>query len=162
MIRKTTTEANRAFTDITKIVDNEGEVILTKHGKDRYIIMTIEKYEGRQSYENEMKEKAKEGFWVTFRDNYWKIETQNGETTLTRIDFTDGEPTYFKKVVLPEDSISYIKPNRINIEKKGKISIDAEEVWYNENPEIFELAKEAKSTKDIQEVEFTGFRMAII
>ena len=162
MIKKTTTEANQGFTNITKIVDEEGAVLLTKHGKGRYVIMTIEKFENKTKFENEMKEKANNGFWFKYRNNYWHIKNNRGTITLTRLEYVDNELDYFKIITLPEDSVSYEEPNIINIEKKGKINIIAEEARYNKNKAIEKLAEEIVDITDFPEIELTGFRMAVI
>ena len=142
MNKMTMKEANRNFSKLAKIVDDEGALVITKHGKERYVIMTKEVYDGKSEFEGRMIRAAEKGLWVDLSDQNRENPLPGGDDdngkTLARISKADGrysvleihfpegsaEPDYAGEKSVPEKELSFIEgsPLIIRAGESSKVS----------------------------------------
>lgn len=161
MKKITITEANQNFSDAIKTVDQTGEIAITKRGKEKYVLMTIEKYEGREKFEDIISKKLKKGFWTKYNDWYWHLKETNGKITITRLEFRGNELEYYKIIEADKSEITITEGEPIVVEIGRRVNIEFCEIWSKDNPQIRKLEEDLK-TAEITEAKFTGFKMAII
>jgi len=134
-------EANQNFSNAAKLVEENGIIYVTKHGKEKYVMMTIEKFNGKSDFEEKMLKKTSEGFWIdqtkqaqenAAKANYndtgrtlCKVYSEGDKIKFLRLHFFEGEdiPESCGELTLPLESITFIDGEVLQIKSREKKNI---------------------------------------
>ena len=116
MNKITSSEANRNFTAMTKRVDEEKVIAITKNGKEEYIIMKAEEYMKLRSkdvstkiVDSESLNEALEGdvpFWMQSEGAIIFIDPRDSQVSITTMDLSEGYVGAYSIDNLPRENIS--------------------------------------------------------
>ena len=124
-------DANQKFSDYMRMVDEEKEVSILKHGKEKYVTMTKERYDDLV-FGNKLKDRLKSGMWgCTMKDGeefpdrivYMKSD---GETVKIKLIHTETPNMIYKygELKTPLENIRFTGEDPIGIELKDEDQAD--------------------------------------
>lgn len=177
-------EANQNFSRVCKLVDETGSAVITKHGKEKYIIMTIKEYKGENAFAAKKKQEAEKGLWIDVtkqaRKNMqkfghddkgktlYRIKTNGAESTILQMHFFKGddEPEFASEIHLPTANISYLDGDVLEVRVENKMEFKyagaymdqpADSSWEKRVLEsVSEAMEELKTEPNIEEAIVTG------
>ena len=171
MNKMTMKEANRNFSQLAKLVDDEGAVIITKHGKERYVMMTTDVYEGKSAFEAKMIREAEKGLWVDLtkqvHDNMLedgfeetgrtiaKITLAEGKCHVLDLHFFEGEdyPESAGELTVPAESVSFIEGESLEIHSDEEKNIKYISAYMRYEPaDAFEKLVHTKVKEAMEEL----------
>lgn len=120
MNRVTSTEANVHFAEVTRMVDRDGIVIITKKGKERYVMMRYEDY--TEEMARNVVEGLNEGLWVRESpSSVTKIQTDGDTASITTLHLSeDGLIEGYNLEMFPRESLKIRKhEGSLSIENTG-------------------------------------------
>lgn len=97
MNNMTATEVNRNFTAATKIADENGLLFIQKQNKDKYVLMTKERYDAMRN----------NVFYGRRGDELIKVEMKPGKVVTTQLNIYKGDDNLagMLKTVIPEKGV---------------------------------------------------------
>ena len=152
MKRISVTDANREFNKMTREVDEEGIIALTKFDEDQYIIMKKAYYE-EIFIEADILNRIKNTLWAKSGDNRLKLFMEDGKVKIYEVKYVDDEPDLIIKTTCPVEALEITLAGdkyQIKVRPKGFMQ-EMTEAFYAEKQDK-EVLKEMKTAEFSEEI----------
>ena len=164
MKRISIAEANRNLSSLARIVEEDGIAILTRHGKDRYVFMSMDHYESSGLLRSNFSQEIAQGLFAkTESGEIVYIAEKNGIATVYTAQLDEGTPSFISITTAPMQAVECKAQNdalEVRILPKAQVKESFIEPDYmdEEDKEHIEALKKIMKHKDdeLELIKITG------